>query len=188
LNTPVVVVEDLPAGPATAVIACLAGPGGARISLAIRSERSGQVVFFGPDDELREWQGQDLALEAALSFAESMGFLFEDDRLAASPAEARGLWEALLDASGHRTPPAARGAPAPTGERAAAPQPADETGAEEELWLEDVAAPAPLAPRSLLLTKFRRAVSAAPAPGTAPVPGERQPPARIRVGSPRRSA
>src|SRR5262245_14668514 len=57
LNAPVVVVDDLPAGPATAVIAGLGGPEGPRVALAIRSERSGQVVFYGPDDDLLEWQG-----------------------------------------------------------------------------------------------------------------------------------
>src|SRR5262245_38682199 len=67
MNRPVVVVEDLPAGPASAAIASLGGPAGSRVALAIRSERSGQVVFFGPDEELRAWHGAEQALDAALA-------------------------------------------------------------------------------------------------------------------------
>src|SRR5262249_11195100 len=57
LNPPVLGVGELPPGPASAAIACLGGPGGPRISLALRSLRSGEVVFFGPDEELGEWRG-----------------------------------------------------------------------------------------------------------------------------------
>jgi hypothetical protein len=158
LNTPVVVVEDLPAGPATAAIACVGGPAGWRVSLAIRSERSGQVVFFGPDDELREWQGQELALDAALSFAESMGFLFEDDRVRESPAEARRLWDALLDASGRPRTPLGEGGRAPDAEpaRSELADSAADSDPDGELWLEEVAAPGPLVSASVPLTKFRR--------------------------------
>jgi hypothetical protein len=190
LNTPVVVVEDLPSGPASAAIACLGGPAGSRVALAIRSERSGQVVFFGPDEELREWQGQDLALDAALSFAESMGFLFEDDRVRESPGEARRLWEALLEASGRaRVRLAGDGDPAPVAEpspRAASARPAAETDpGDEELWLEEVAVAGPVVSASISLSKFRRAPGAPPARAEEAVPGARHPLARFRVGLPR---
>ena len=168
LNTPVVVVDDLPAGPASAVIACLRGPAGSQVALAIRSERSGQVVFFGPGEELREWQGQDPALDAALSFAESMGFLFEEDRVRESPGEARRLWEALLDASARA---------------AMEVRPEEE---EEELWLEEVAVAGPVRSASVPLTKFRCAPGA-PVPAAGAAPGGRQPLARFRVGALRRS-
>jgi hypothetical protein len=174
LNTPVVVVEDLPAGPATAAIACLRGPAGWRVALAIRSERSGQVVFFGPDDELREWQGQELALDAALSFAESMGFLFEDDRVRESPAEARRLWDALLDASGRPRTPLGEGGRAPGAQRPTrteAAHSAADPDSDGELWLEEVAAVGPLVSASVPLTKFRRApgVPARAAGGAGPL-------------------
>ena len=181
MNSPVVVVEDLPAGPATAALACLAGPAGPRVALAIRSQRSGQVVFFGPDEELRERQAVDEAFDAALTFAESLGFLFEDDRVAEAPAEARRLWESLLEAASR-----ARRLPAPERSRAAAgPPPAP---SEEELWLEQVAAPGPLG-RSVPLTKFRTA-AAAPArpPGGHAVRAPGRSPARLPVGSGRRSS
>ena len=170
LNTPVVVVEELPTGPASAAIACLCDPAGSRVVLAIRSERSGQAIFFGPDDELREWQGPEQAVDAALSFAESMGFLFEDDRLAAAPAEAIELWRSLLDACSQvpgslAEPPARATAPAPAA-LAASPEPDA-----EELWLEEVAPAVQAVGHSVPLTKFRRA----------PAPPPRRPAERTRA-------
>jgi hypothetical protein len=153
MNSPVVVVEDLPAGPATAVLACLAGPAGPRVALAIRSQRSGQVVFFGPDVEPRGRQAADDAFDAALTFAESLGFLFEDDRVVEAPAEARRLWESLLDAGSRRRRPSAP----ERARRAAPPAPAID---EEELWLEHVADPGPVG-RCVPLTKFRTAATSA---------------------------
>jgi hypothetical protein len=164
LNTPVLVVQELPPGPASAAIACLGGPGGPRISLALRSVRSGEVVFFGPDDDPREWQGPEVALDAALSFAESMGFLFEDDRLGDDPDGARRLWRDLVEAAG-REPLAglAGAAPGDPGPEAA--------------WLEDVAPPLAVG-RGVPLTKFRRAPArAGAAPDRAAAP---RPPRRVR--------
>ncbi len=184
LNTPVVVVDDLPAGPATAVIASLGGPGGARVALAIRSERSGQVVFFGPDDELLEWQGPDRALDAALSFAESMGFLFEDDRLAPAPSEARRLWQALLEAASRGRPLSAGNRSPPTADPRAEPP-----ESQEEIWLEEVSTPGSPVARSLPLTKFRSTGRVPVGPregkrGADPRPAL----ARFRVGPERRSS
>ena len=157
LNTPVVVVDDLPAGPASAAIACFADPAGPRVVLAIRSERSGQAIFFGPDDEMRDWQGPDLSLDAALSFAESMGFLFEDDRLVQAPGETQRLWVELIDACTHRPP---SGSATTSLASDPAPSPASVPPEAEELWLEDLApAPSPVS-SSVSLTKFRRAPAA----------------------------
>jgi hypothetical protein len=174
MNAPVVVVEDLPAGPATAAIACLEGPRGPWVALAIRSQRSGQVVFFGPQEEPGEWQAPDFALDAALSFAESMGFLFEDDRLAAAPAEAWQLWEALLEAGGRARPPQSGDRSRATAESLAAPP---------ELWLEEVVAAGPPIDRSLPLTKFRCAVAAPKRPRGRSAGGlASEPLRRFRVG------
>jgi len=152
LNTPVLGVEELPPGPASAAIACLAGTGGPRISLALRSLRSGEVVFFGPEAGTVESQEPELALDAALSFAESMGFLFDDDRLAEDPDGGWRLWRGLLESAG-RGPLAAPAGPLP-----AAP---------ELDWLEDVAAPALAVSGGVALTKFRHALVGPPerAPG-----------------------
>jgi hypothetical protein len=184
LNTPVVVVEDLPPGPASAAIARFADPAGPRVVLAIRSERSGQAIFFAPDDEARDQRDTDLALDALLSFAEGMGFLFEDDRLAEAPGETQRLWMALIEACTHRSPSGsatAKAAPAP------APSPASAQPAADEIWLEDLAPVArPISP-SLSLTKFRRAPAAPRRVGEAGKP-VRHTLGRFRVGFLRRSS
>lgn len=169
LNAPVLLVDELPAGPASAAIARLGGPAGPRVAVAIRSERSGQVIFYGPDDELSEWHGPDVAAEAALSFAESMGFLFEDDRMADAPADARRLWASLLDAAvrmpGEAAPPGRSGerAPVPASFAPAASEP--DACSLEELLLEHVAVEPPPVSHQVALTKFRRAAPAAAARG-----------------------
>ena len=41
------------------------------------------MVFYGPDEDWSDLHGPDLAADAALSFAESLGFLFDDDSVQA---------------------------------------------------------------------------------------------------------
>jgi hypothetical protein len=144
LNTPVVTIEDLPAGPAAAGIALHAGPDGLRLTLAVRSVRSGQVVFFHPDEDWSEVHGLELALDAALSFAECMGFLFDDDLIetGGDVREASLRWAELVETPG-------------------ADEPAEASG--EEIWLDEVAPAAP----ALLLSKFRFVVAPPAEPGTA---------------------
>jgi len=95
LNSPVVTLESLPVGPASAVVALHLKEGA---TLAVRSVRTGQVVFFTSSEELRD--RPHVAVDAALSFAESLGFLFDDDEVAArgdeGPREAAWLWWELL--------------------------------------------------------------------------------------------
>ncbi len=83
LNTPVVAVPQLPTGPAMAGIAVHAGGQDSIVNLAIRCVRTGHVVFYGPDEDWSDLHGPDLAVDAALSFAESLGFLFDDDSVQA---------------------------------------------------------------------------------------------------------
>jgi hypothetical protein len=132
LNTPVVTIDDLPIGPASAGIALHAGPEGLRLTLAVRSVRTGQVVFFHPEEDWSELHGSELAMDAALSFAECMGFLFDDDLVQAGgdAREAARRWAQLAQTGG--------------------PEEAAESPG-EEIWLEEVA---PAAPASLL-SKFR---------------------------------
>jgi hypothetical protein len=132
LNTPVVTIEDLPVGPAAAGIALHAGPEGPSLTLAVRSVRTGQVVLFHPDEDWTEIHGTQLAVDAALSFAECMGFLFDDDPIEAGgdAREAARRWAKLVETAGDEEP-------------AALPA--------EEIRLEEVA---PAAPASLL-SKFR---------------------------------
>jgi hypothetical protein len=78
LNTPVVAMAELPAGPACAAILVHVEPGhGLQISVGVRSLASGAVALYGFDGPISS-AVVGIALDAALSFAESMGFLFDD--------------------------------------------------------------------------------------------------------------
>jgi hypothetical protein len=85
-----VAIDALPVGPAAAGIAVHAGAQGLRLTLALRSVRSGRTAFFAPAEDWSERHGGALGVDAALSFAESMGFLFEDGPM--DPREAAGAW------------------------------------------------------------------------------------------------
>jgi hypothetical protein len=91
LNTPVVGTAELPAGPARAAIVVHTEGGRRRFLVGVRSLRSGASVLYELEgDDLTETSGWAVALDAALSFGESMGFLFDDELLAErSPAALR---------------------------------------------------------------------------------------------------
>jgi hypothetical protein len=149
LNSPVVTIESLPVGPASAAIALHAGaPERPRVTIAIRSLQSRQVAFYGADEESTAFPTPAVAVDAALSFAESMGFLFDDDDVEAlgdeGPRRAARLWaqfvspgaeeveELLLEDLADPTPEAASEAPellleaqAPAGPRSPAGMPLD---------------------------------------------------------------
>ncbi len=133
LNHPVVTVESLPPGPAAALVALHAE--GA--SVCLRSIRSGQTGFFTTTEDLAG--DRRVALDAALSFAESMGFLFDEDEVAvrgdAGPREAAALW----------------GAHCGEGDELPGPAPGQEILLEEPLEQREEVPPA------LVLSKFRRA-------------------------------
>jgi hypothetical protein len=171
MNTPVVAIEEFAVGPARAAIALADAPGGGRaLMLALRSRRTGQLACFAPDEALEDDGSAQIALDGALSFAESMGFLFEDDAVCGrgpeALREAAQAWNELLGLE----PPA----PAPEAadeleiddgeapELEVDPEPGA-SGDPAEIWLEQLAAPelpppAP-APPVVLLTKFRRTAS-----------------------------
>lgn len=67
MNSPVVSVDRLPVGPAAAAIAVH----DAGATLLIRSVRTGTVAYFSAEPRF--------GLEAALSHAEGLGFLFDDE-------------------------------------------------------------------------------------------------------------
>jgi hypothetical protein len=105
LNAPVIAIDDLPVGPARAGIALGAEPSGSLfVRIAVRSLRSGEVVRYAPASDPNGEDQAALALEAGLSFAEGMGFLFDDEEAAASvdePGRAAAAWRELVgDASG----------------------------------------------------------------------------------------
>jgi hypothetical protein len=101
LNTAVVAIDELPVGPARAGVALCEDPEGAiRLEIAVRSLRTGQVVSYAPDEDLDGERDVFVAVDAALSFAEGMGFLFDEDEIAAHGedglAEAAARWRELL--------------------------------------------------------------------------------------------
>jgi len=140
LNTPVVSLEVLPVGPATAAVA-LHPPPLAGATLAVRSVRTGHIAFFVSERGAAD--RPDRALEAVLTFAESLGFLFDDDEVADGDAPLR---------------------------EAAARHWCDWLG-EEDVELDPTAMavsgldPDPMPTPALLLSKFRRTPTADGGPG-----------------------
>ncbi len=130
LNTPVVKLASLPVGPASAAIALHAAASGLRVSVALRSERGGELLLFAPQDPAEAGSDPERLLDAALSFAERMGFLFDDDEVEtrgeAGPCEAARIWRRFA------------GLPEPAGSAPAPPQ------------------VSPGSPPALALTKFRQ--------------------------------
>ena len=100
LNTPVVALENLAVGPAAAGIAIHSGQEALRLTVAVRSARSGQAVFFHPEG-WGESELSDVAFDAALSFAEGMGFLFDEDLLekGLDATQAARAWADFLEDS-----------------------------------------------------------------------------------------
>ena len=128
LNTPVVSAEDLPIGPARAAILIHAeGKRGETVTVGVRSLRAARVALFSADPEVAGDASFDVTLDAALSFAESMGFLFDEDEVGDGGAQAKtrclGLWRDLIGDDASVGKPAAAGA---------APE-------HDELLLEDIA-------------------------------------------------
>lgn len=110
LNTPVVSIEELPVEPARAAIAIHDEiDGRPNITVGVYSLRSGVPVLFSVEDGLQDLNALANGIDAALSFGESMGFLFDEDELGSGVAEearsrALQLWRELIaPASGEPT-------------------------------------------------------------------------------------
>jgi hypothetical protein len=147
LNSPVVALASLPNGPASAAVA-LDGDGA---MVCLRSIRAGRTVFFASSEEIASAQ---LALDAAVSFAESMGFLLDDDEVSLrGPEAAARLWEEICGDA--LAPAAADGASV-----ASALPPASEP------WLDALVRA--VVPEVLLLSKFRFLAAADAASAAAP--------------------
>jgi hypothetical protein len=101
LNTPVLAIVELPVGPGSAAIAAHvdSGDGLPHYTLAVRCERSREVVFFSAREEDLGPSGSSLAAEAALSLAEGMGFLFEEDLPPIAGEAAALIWEEFVDSA-----------------------------------------------------------------------------------------
>jgi hypothetical protein len=112
LNAPVIGLAGIPTGPARAsILVHDEADGRPQVTIGIRSLRSGDVVVFSFEGEFGGDLPLEVGIDAALSFAESMGFLFDDDEVqgrdAGARERARGLWVELMGA-----PPAGASGPA----------------------------------------------------------------------------
>lgn len=138
LNAPVVDIDGLPPGPAVAGIAVHPAGEEPGVTLVIRNLRTGRVACFQPEAEWSDRHGDDWAVEAALSFAESLGFLFDDEGLRRSDeSEALGRrWLEFLAEPEF--------AESDSGEVPAADAQDEEEAGEEMLWLDEVDSLPPL--------------------------------------------
>ncbi len=177
LNTPVVRTEDFPVAPARAALvvhAVLDGP--LDVTLSVRSLKSGQVLHFAPDGDVPDAAS---CVDAAMAFGEGMGFLFDDDELAAGDAErAYGIWAELM---GDLAPPPSE------------PAPADDAGTDkiqDEFLLVEAVVPEPEIepPDTSQLTSLVEDALAAAEPAGAPEGEAPSPPAtelsKFRIGPP----
>lgn len=177
LNAPVLSTPDLPVGPARAVIVVhQEARGRMDATVGVRSQRSGELAYWSFDGDLSSADDLDVAADAALSFAESLGFLFEDDVLG-SGGDASKAWLTWIGGELQ-----AQANAQPAGERAA-PVPIDDLLGEtaerelllEELMLEELEPEDPAAappPRAAMTASLAPTPQAAPrvvrAPSIAP--------------------
>src|SRR5215472_1426214 len=132
LNTPILSILELPPGPAMACIAIHAEKGGGRaLTIAIRALRGGEVAFFTLDEDLSRDGAVPGAIDGVLSFAEAMGFLFDDELETATATQrkqALARWRELVGE---------------TKKGAAQASPAEELVLEEAVELEETQPPVP---------------------------------------------
>jgi hypothetical protein len=196
LNAPVLSTPDLPVGPARAVIVVhQEARGRMDATVGVRSQRSGELAYWSFDGDLSSADDLDVAADAALSFAESLGFLFEDEVLG-SGSDASKAWLTWiggeLRAQANAQPAGERAARAPVddllGETAERELMIEELML-EELELEDPAAAA--LPRAAMTASLMPAPQAAPrvvrAPSFAP-PSLATPEPPLAAPSPRTPA
>ncbi|MCP4038090.1 MAG: hypothetical protein GY944_17265 [bacterium] len=176
LNAPVVNVDALDVGPGRAGILLSAGQyGGLNLWVRVSLISNGQGVTFKFQGDPGDFGDHRGALEAALSFAEGMGFLFEDDMLPQGGPSGRNrahrIWTSLFEVPGPEQ----------------LPLEAIETGGEAPIHPDPAAAPGPecsepltrgpAAAMSPLLSKFRQiepAPSQAGPDQTGPRPGAQE--------------
>jgi hypothetical protein len=90
LNSPVVDIDELPVAPARAAIVVYAEEyGDLVLAIGLRSLDSGRVALFRYRDALNSAAQVPVAVESARSFAEGMGFLFDEDLIELDPAMGR---------------------------------------------------------------------------------------------------
>lgn len=107
LNAPVLSTPDLPAGPSRAVIVVhREARGRMDATVGVRSVVSGDVAYWSFDGDLLSEADLSVAADAALTFAESLGFLFDEAPLpgGAKADKSFRAWLAGEDASAGVSP------------------------------------------------------------------------------------
>jgi len=134
LNAPVVATEEMPSGPARAVIVMgWDDEAQSVLEVRLRSVTTGRLVVYGFEGHLEDAGELETALEAALSFAESMGFLFDDDILSGDDMIGRETVVEAWEAFEEGRPPPRCGRGEPTGGLAEITQPDVESAEPVEL-------------------------------------------------------
>ncbi|MEN8158925.1 MAG: hypothetical protein ABFS41_02505 [Myxococcota bacterium] len=110
LNTPVVATSDLPVGPARAAILVHQEPKrGLGLTVGVRSLGCGSVALYGLEGAISpEAAGE--GIDAALAFAEGMGFLFDDELIDETPEsrkKALARWKDAIGDGDESAPPVA---------------------------------------------------------------------------------
>ena len=176
LNAPVMRIDELPDGPARAAIVIYAEEyGNFGLAVGLRSLESAQVALYSYRGRIQAANQIPAAMEDALCFAESLGFLFDEDMIEQDPAHGRRQalehWDRLLGEEGEVWAHSSVAEP-PAPELSADPLSDDELSDDEELLppmdvlLQPAAEPAAGVP----LTKFRGPEGGLPAPVAEPSP------------------
>ena len=85
LNAPVVRLDGLPTGPARAALVVYAEQyADVGVAVAVRSLEGGEVVLMRHREALPPETGPEAALEIAVDYAESLGFVFDEDMIGAA--------------------------------------------------------------------------------------------------------
>jgi hypothetical protein len=197
LNAPVLTTADLPVGPARALVVVHQDARGRMdATVGARSVVSGEIAYWSFDGELLSNVDLSVAADAALTFAESLGFLFDEGSLSGAAAD-KAFRSWLEGEPGDALQLERRGGAAAGSAQSPARSPEPAELELEELVLEEepaaqprsepappAAEAAPLARKSpQALSKFRARSTPAPAAPAAPqrkVP-LRQPLARVQL-------
>jgi hypothetical protein len=103
LNAPVIATPELPPGPARAAIVVHRElEGHLAVSVGVRTLKSGEIAVWTADASFTDDAEVAVAIDGALSFAESMGFLFDEEVATGSQDErdrAKRQWEELMGSS-----------------------------------------------------------------------------------------
>ncbi len=137
LNTPVVSTAELPVGPARAALVVHSEDGVPNVTVAIRSLRTDEAVHYSFEGDLGSDSSVAVALDAGLSFAETMGFLFGEEEIADDDASRARAYEHWTEVAWGAVPPAEPGE-----DRAEAPAPGSAAGgpdADREFLLDELA-------------------------------------------------